>query len=166
MPHHAPLVQYPVQRSPWLAAILLVLALAGALALAAWALWGAGTQPGVSRVVVALTWLVACGLAARNWWTHPQGWLVWTGTDWRLQAGVRSMAQARMEVHGDWLAAMGVRLVPHGGRACWLWLDRSAQPASWKALRRAVYSRASLAQADPGDGMPSKPSPTSQSQPE
>ncbi len=144
----APPVHYPVGRSRWLAGVLAAMALGGLAALLAWALRGAGQHAWWVVPACAGTWLAACLSAWRRWHAQPQGVLHWTGAHWELQAGPLSLAQARLQVHLDLQQRMGVCLLaPQGGR-CWLWLESRTQPERWSALRRAVYSRASVDSAD------------------
>lgn len=136
--HGAPSVTYPVGRSRFAAALLLLAWLLGAASLALWSLrsWGP-----VWQVAAAAGLLVALGAAsAWCWWCAAQGELAWSGESWTWTSG--ACAQA-----GEPQVALDVQrfLLLHwrGGKGgTWLWLERACLPGRWEDLRRAVYSRA------------------------
>lgn len=149
-------MQYPVLRSRWLASALALYALAGGLALLAWALVGAGTHWGWTSAAGGL-WLVCSALAGWFWRTAPCGTLVWNGADWTLESsqGVALCAPCTsLQVPFDLQRRLWLRLQPDTGRALWLWLERRSQPERWDDLRRAVYSRVRSGGPDAGHFAP------------
>jgi toxin CptA len=142
--HSAPSVSYPVGRSRWAGAMLLV---AWALGACATALWCVQVQPSGGRALPVVALVVASGVAGGwSWARHPSGTLAWDGESWSW-SGERA-AGGTLEVVLDLQRLLLVRWRgPSSGG--WLWLEKSALPARWDDLRRAVYSRA-RPQALPG----------------
>ena len=132
-------------RSCWLGVALAIYAVAGAAALTAWAVFGAGDQF-VAVALSAVLWLVCSLLALWFWRTAPSGTLVWSGSDWvleSLQGQALCTPSSRLHVHLDLQHRLWLRLQPEfsqAGSALWLWIERSSQPALWDEVRRAVYS--------------------------
>jgi toxin CptA len=142
--HSAPSVSYPVGRSRLGGAMLLVAWTLGACAIT-W--WCVQLQPSMSRVLPALALVLVSGIAAGWAWARaPRGSLAWDGESWSW-TGERDTGGA-LDVVLDLQRLLLVRW-RGPARAGWLWLDKSAQPARWDELRRAVYSRA-RPQALPG----------------
>jgi hypothetical protein len=161
----APPVHYPVGRSFWLAAVLALCALAGAVVLLAWALFGAGTQRAWVIAAGGL-WLV-CSLSAGWFWrTAPCGTLVWNGAHWLLESSHGAAARApctQLQVSLDLQGCLWLRLPPESadaGTVLWLWLEQRSLPVRWDDLRRAVYSpaRSGGLNADPNVGPIVQPS--------
>jgi toxin CptA len=147
--HHAPSVSYPVGRSSWAAAVVLLLWLAGAVACMGWLAVGA---PGWAPLVVAPVLLAGGGTGALSWWRQPAGLLAWDGAHWTLASGPSpALDPGALEVALDLQRVLLVRWSA-AGRSRWLWLERGRLPARWDALRRAVYS-------------PAEPDPTSAAEP-
>ncbi len=151
--HNAPSVTYPVGRSRWMDGLLAGLWLSGAAAVAAWCLQAGGVG-----------WRQALGLAAVLWagvaalWVRREahglagGELRWDGQAWlwTARAGAEAAAPGSLTVHLDLQHGLLLRWQAPGAGRQWLWLSRSAHPARWDDLRRAVYSRAST-DAPPDD---------------
>lgn len=154
----APAVQYPLERSAWLAALLLTGVLLGLLGLAVWWALGAWRHSWLVKGACGGAWLLAAVWAGRWWQGQPRGVLHWTGQQWELHAGQSKLVRARVQVAMDWQWCMLVRFVPISvpasvpvqGAARWLWLEARTQPERWMPLRCAVYSRAD-APADSAD---------------
>ena len=136
--HNAPSVSYPTGRSVVQQHCVIGLALCTCAVTVAWALQGAqALQLGVCGVSGALAaWL------SWRWLQAPAADLVWDGEHWLLHAqegGVPGRlrlcadAQHILLLRWDALSTAG-----SGVRTRWLWLARSAAPAHWLALRRAV----------------------------
>ena len=150
--HNAPTVSYPLGRSAWWGAPLVVLWLAGVAALAIWCAsvdalsWRQGLD-------LAL-WLLFGGWSWRAWRGQVLGELSWTGTHWLLvrAAAAPASCEGLVSVQLDLQHLLLLRFTPVTGPACWLLLQRATQPERWQDLRRAVYSRArtSGAQASAG----------------
>jgi toxin CptA len=148
----APSVTYPVGRSVFSALLRAVLWVAGTAAILGWI--ATARVDGV-RTAVALACLVVVGAwAAWSWRREPQGVLGWDGARWTFVTnGSEQAGQLRAAL--DWQSVLLVRWT--SGASGWLWLDRSADPARWDALRRAVHSPASseaAAGAEPPGALP------------
>jgi toxin CptA len=140
--HSAPSVSYPVGRSLFAAALLLLGWLAGA---GATVLWAVQVQPTGWRLAAAALLLGAVGLlAAHSWWKAAAGTLAWDGDGWTWAAQGSGTVSVSLDLQ-SWL------LLRWEGEGCgrWLWLERAAGAPRWADLRRAVYSRA-RPQALPG----------------
>ena len=133
--HSAPSVRYPVGRSPFAGAFLLLTWLLGAVAAVLWWAQDDGWRPATAAL------LLACvgAAAAWGWWHSPVGTLAWDGEGWNwstpagLEAGEPDPCldlQHRLLVRWN------------GTRRRWLWLERASGAERWDDLRRAVYSRA------------------------
>lgn len=148
--HAAPSVTYPVGRSRF--AALLVGTLQG-LGLAAATLW-AVLAPGFGwRQAAAFAAVLVFGsLAWIAWLRSPSGLLQW-GARWQWQAGGTTWA-GDVECALDLQSRMLLRFRPEAGRPRWLWVERKSDPSHWDALRRAVYSRASLPLPEAGKPPP------------
>ena len=145
---HAPAVLYPVGR-PWgLAVLAAAVWLAGALVLA---LWGAATAPSSLHGAALLLLLGVGGWALRAWRRMPLPLLRWDGRHWTAE-GLNLAADAVPSVRLDLQTALLVRLPAARGPACWLWLQRSADPLRWQDLRRAVHAAAPQPELSPGSG--------------
>ena len=138
--HNAPTVSYPLGRSAWLGAPLVVLWLAGVAALAIWCAsvdalsWRQGLD-------LAL-WLLLGGWSWRAWRGQVQGELSWTGMHWLLLRDPSAPCEGMVSVQLDLQHLLLLRFTPVTGPACWLLPLRATQPQRWQDLRRAVYSRA------------------------
>ena len=136
-------MRYPVVRSLWLAGALALYCVAGAIALLAWVLLGAGSQL-VWIAASGALWLACSLLAVWFWRSAPCGTLLWSGTDWTLespQGNALCAPGTDLQVHLDLQQRLWLRLQPESTPASWLWLERRSQPLLWDDLRRAVYSR-------------------------
>lgn len=137
--HGAPSVSYPVGRSRFLAALLLLAWLLGG---AATAFWWLQSQSSGWRASGAWLVLVSTGaFAAWNWWHSTSGVLTWDGQTWNW-SGDRRTPTAVPEVRLDLQRCLLLRW-PAGDASHWLWLERATRAERWDDLRRAVYSRAS-----------------------
>jgi hypothetical protein len=137
--HDAPAVSYPAGRSFFALAAILVLWLLGATGIALWSV-----RAPVAPLHLAIVWgaVIATGaIALRSWFRSPAGTLSWNGQGWtwtRVNSGSdagtpEAVLDAQHRLLLRWRGA---------GIVQWLWLERSARPAAWDDLRRAVYSRA------------------------
>jgi hypothetical protein len=154
---NAPSVLIPVGRSRLGAGVCAAAWLAGlALGLAWW--WHAPAPgAGLSGAQVVLAGLlIACGLLA--WYSlcrTPAGLLDGDGHGWVWSTADGECA-AQVRVVADWQRVLLLRLAPEDGSGVqWLWLTPRAGPDHWRAVRRALYFRASR-QAPP-DGMAAMP---------
>ena len=142
--HSAPAVSYPVGRSPfqgWL------LGLAGLGATLSGWLWCYQADPaGWRQWLFAMTLLGACVVAGEAWRRSPRGSLRWDGQVWSWTS-VDASACGVLKVHFDLQFCLVLSLRPHSGARVWLWPQRTGEVALWNALRRAVFSRRSVGQA-------------------
>jgi toxin CptA len=137
--HNAPSVSYPVGRSRFMGWLALLLWLAGLSAMLAWV-------PAHLRPIPWPTGLVLLGMAALGvwvawvWWRQPCGILRWDGQHWLWQGQALSAGAVPAVV----LDLQHVVLLhwPSASAGPWLWLEGRQDPQQWRALRRAVYSRA------------------------
>jgi toxin CptA len=136
--HSAPSVSYPVGRSRFAAAFLLLIWLGAA---AATGLWGAQLQAASWRLGAAALVLAATGLwAAWNWCHAPAGTLAWDGDAWNWSEHSRTQP-AEPIVSLDLQRCLLLRCRT-GESTRWLWLERGWRTERWDDLRRALYSRA------------------------
>ena len=148
--HGAPSVSYPVGRSRNAERLLLIVwACGGFCAVAAFypfdrADWRTG--------LLALG-VVGAGIGA---WRSTlrravPAQLSFDGQHWSLAGpGSRGVQAAEAKIAFDFQSSLLVHLVESRRTQRWVWLDRRAMPERWQDLRRAVYSRAPL--AEPVDG--------------
>ena len=132
----SPACQVSLQRfGVWRAAVL-VLALAGAAAMAVWLL---GREPPVSigLMMLAVAFMLTMLASAVSLWRTPaQQSLRWDGQAWQLDATPGELSLA-IDL-GPWML---LRFTPEaGGRVCWLPAQRRGLEAQWHALRCAVYA--------------------------
>jgi len=146
--HSAPSVSYPVGRSRMGRRAAIALWLAGACCVGAWRAQYGGNDWRWALVLGAF--LIASLAAARALRPVAARELRWDGAAWSLSAP-QPMGMAQAAVALDLQAAVLVRLDEAGRAAQWLWLEKSAMPERWNALRRAVYCRA----PGPQDAAPS-----------
>ena len=136
--HGAPSVSYPVGRSRFAGAALLLAWAAGAAGVATWR-WQTDAAPAALVLAVAAV-LLTGAFALRSWRRSPHGVLAWDGNAWTWASSAGTEA-GEPETVLDLQRWVLVRWSPGVGTR-WLWLERDGQPAAWDALRRALYSRA------------------------
>ena len=131
---HAPSVSYPVGRSVFQAALLVLLSF-----LLAWVvLWFAATSDSVMRTALLLLgwWLVSVW-AGWSYLRSPTGHLAWRAGQWWLNEDdgkVIVLQDLSSVVLLHWQAAAV------GGKTRWIWLEKNKLPGEWLSLRRALYS--------------------------
>jgi len=145
----APSVSYPVGRSRFCAGLLAGLWVAGLAAGLAWLIPG---PVEAWRTVAWTTVLAGCAVWGWRWYAgQVGGQLNWDGTAWRWRESGADHAigpdesgrQLSLAVALDLQRVLLVRCVAGGrGPSRWLWLQAGDDVAQWRALRRAVYSRA------------------------
>ena len=137
--HNAPAVSFPVGRSRfqgWLLALVAVLGILAALT------WFAVAQLAGWRQWLMLLGVVLSALTSAWLWYRTEGaQLAWDGTHWTCSA-LPGGEPVLLSVIFDAQLAMLVLLsrLDRPGRS-WIWLDRSASPTRWLALRRAACQR-------------------------
>ena len=148
--HHAPAVSFPLARSRFLAGLLAALALAGFSAIALWC--AQQPHPGW-RQGLGIAAAMAGSASAFRWWaSQPIGVLRWEAGHWQARLGGLDVTGS-LSVQFDLQTHLLLRFCCAGRRAIWLWLDRDADPAAWRELRRAAHAAARV----PSDsGRPSK----------
>jgi len=145
--HSAPSVNYPVGRSRWVARALILTWVAGAAAAVFWRRQvdsNLGADDWRQWVLVAGLIVAALGVRAALR-AQPVGQLRWDGQYWLLQDANERGAEhglAQASVHFDIQSLMLIRLAPADSPVQWLWAERYRAPDRWRALRRALYSRA------------------------
>lgn len=96
-----------------------------------------------SLLLGGLTLLVTFAAQRATKRLGAEGLLVWDGQLWH---GPQGRAWRELRLRLDLQRALLVELrAPLDGaspRSAWLWLESSSDPGFWRALRRAVYSRA------------------------
>jgi hypothetical protein len=141
--HNAPAVTYPAGRSFFAFAAMLAIWF---LAAAGVALWSVQVQWTLLRMALAFAVLAAtAAIALRSWLRTPAGTLSWDGLGWTWTGAKAEGDAGTPEVALDAQRLLLLRWwgsARHARHAQWLWLERSARPALWDDLRRAVYSRA------------------------
>ncbi|MEJ7687628.1 MAG: hypothetical protein WKG52_11885 [Variovorax sp.] len=155
--HSAPSVSYPVGRSRNARLLLLALWTSGVGSAAA-ALFSAPRVDWRSGLMV-LSVLFAGAVAWRAPWTRKSSAeLTFDGRHWLL-VGADGFGAAEVKVALDIQFSLLVYLAEANAARRWIWLDRSDLPERWQDLRRAVYSRAPLADsvAAPRHAVPTDP---------
>jgi hypothetical protein len=155
----APSVLIPVGRSRLGAAVFIAAWLAGFALLVAWRLQAPAPSAwaGLSGVQVVMgALLLVCGALA--WRSHrraSRGLLDADGDSWCwTTAQGACAAQVTVVCDGQWFLL--VRLQPDDGSGVqWLWLLARSGPQHWRAVRRALYFRAS--REAPPDGTAAMP---------
>ncbi|MFT4242719.1 MAG: hypothetical protein QM569_10590 [Acidovorax sp.] len=150
---NAPPVLYPLRRSRFLGALLVMIVLAGAGVLAGWVVCGAGPDRGWPAAAALCMWLVSAGGALHFWLRQPTGAIRWDGQFWALVGsdGRATALSDPPQVFLDLQSYLWMQVAPEGWRSRWLWLERSSQSERWMDLRRAVYSRAKPGAVDHAD---------------
>jgi hypothetical protein len=137
-----PPVRFPIGRSlHWGRLIAGVWLLALIALLAALALHAPARSNVVAWLIALAAFLLGAWLALRLWRGQVVGALIWTGAEWFLEQESTMTAIAHPGIHFDGQHGLLLRARP-GRRAVWLWVERSANPARWHALRCALYARA------------------------
>lgn len=133
--HSAPSVSYPVGRSRFHVALIVVASLGGLLA---GLLWRQQAAPGAwMQLLFGVTWLAASGAAWQNWLRSPSGSLAWDGKLWRCSFG-NAVVTGHIGLQLDWQRCLLLRLRADQGRDLWLWPERGRDRLAWDALRRAA----------------------------
>ena len=143
--HSAPSVLYPLGRSRFLGGLLLTGWLLAAGITVCW--WQASAIADWRPLCGCAALLIAAWLMLTGWRRAPVGRLQWDGQRWRWESLVYRSGTALEPpvVVLDLKFALFIRLDNQAGAVWWLWAERSALPAHWLDLRRAVYARSSLA---------------------
>ncbi len=136
--HHAPSVDFPVGRSLWVGAMLVI---AGGSGVVASLLWAArGNTPAFWQIGSVMLAIALFAWALRDWLRTPGGVLRWEGRQWRLTSAASGAGQVRVCLDLQGLLLLQWRA--DNGSCAWLWLEARCSPGRWSDLRRAVYSRA------------------------
>jgi hypothetical protein len=140
MSQSAPIVTYPVRRSPRLLGYLLLLVVAGLGVLLAWGI--ADAAPGMAAWASAwLLWLLCTTLALWFWWQSPHGNLAWDGYHWLWLPSAGPKISGSAQIHLHWQHSLWVRWqADNGSQAVWLWLEQHQDSTQWLDLRRALLA--------------------------
>lgn len=152
--YNAPALRFHIGPSRFLRRGVIVMAVAGGLALLGWSCEGAPPSH-TMWVGAALLWLACTGVALHFVRHLPQGVLVWDGATWFLEIPGQPPVAGHLQVHMDAQARMLLSLCGEGHTVHWIWVERHVHSACWMDLRRAVYSRPRL------DAGPAHPTDTS-----
>lgn len=137
--HKPPTVEYPVGRSQFHAIVLL--GIGAALACAqVWWFWHAEVVDWRQWLGSSVSVFVAVA-ALHAWLGSPVGSLRWDGQYWSWKMREIGVKGA-VVIHLDLQTTMLVRFSGPGRNRQWFWLDRRADPANWRAFRRAAHVRA------------------------
>jgi hypothetical protein len=149
----APVVHYPVGRTPALGVALVALGAAGIAAVAV--RWLAGGPLALDWRLGGLLalWLAVAGGLWHFWRGQTRRWLVFDGERWSLgepdaeDRPARLVPLACASVVFDGQRSLLLRLAADRGDpqarrlpAAWLWAARQAAPQHWHLLRSALYS--------------------------
>jgi toxin CptA len=139
--HTAPSVLYPLGRSRFLGSLLLVGWLIAAGVTVCW--WQASAVADWRPLLGCVAMLIAAWVMATGWCRAPVGRLQWDGQRWRWESLVYRSGTALEPpvVVLDVQFALLLRLDNQAGAVWWLWAERSASPARWFDLRRAVHAK-------------------------
>ena len=135
--NNAPAVRYPVGRSSFQGYFLLVFAVTGVMVGGLWIHAVPTLGSAHSLYFAVLIGVVA--LAGHAWRETEAGELAWGGESW-VWATTHHATTGSMAVHLDVQFLMVLTLKDDRGRFVWLWAERAADPAGWRALRRALYA--------------------------
>ncbi len=150
--HSAPSVSYPMGRSRFHGALVLLMALLVALTLLTWLLQV--DELGARHLAAVLVWLACTAVAVLNWLKAPLGVLTWDGVAWIWTDGDKALP-VQPEVTLDLQVVMLVRLGTGAlRRGIWVWPERQVAPVRWLPLRRAVFGQ------QPAKAMPQSTTPT------
>src|SRR6218665_1500220 len=139
---HPPAVQYPLQRSAVLGALLVCWLLGSAMVLAAWVVLGARSALAAGWVAAGL-WLLAMSGALHFWLGQFSGLIHWDGEAWAFETNRPGAISWPLSGPPEFLLDMQTQLWlcvrPMERLLIWLWLGRSGQPQSRLDPRPAVY---------------------------
>ena len=140
--HAPPAVSHPAGRSAVAAGLALALWLLGAGVIAAWTMLT--REPGLPHAAATGAVVASGAFALVAWSRSPVGVLGWDGSGW-MWHGPHGAQPGRPELALDLQQLLLLRWRPEAGGTRWLWLARGSAPLHWEALRRAVYSPATIA---------------------
>lgn len=137
MSSNAPPVSYPVGRSHFYLAVILVLWLIALVCALAWLRQSAGAG-GSAWLMTGLQPFVG-GVLLWDWYAGPKGALHWDGRTW-MWAETNDLPVLQVSVHLDLQDVLLLSCETVTGRRLWLWAQRSSQAVRWLAFRRAVMT--------------------------
>lgn len=162
--HSAPSVSYPVGRAAfvgwWLLGIAALAMVLQAGPLFGW--WSSGRWVPWHWGLSGGAWLLLWCWAFLYWWRSPSGWLIWDpmlmevegraegqphpASGWWWSVGEGLKAQALRHVEPMWVGngwcLLRVHWTPPGSGYSWIWVQATAEPVRWLALRRALTRHA------------------------
>ncbi len=136
--HNAPALTYAVGRSRAYACLVALIALVAAVAGVLWL--NQMADRGWRAWLYVWTSLATLALAVWHGARLPCGILQWDGQAWSW-TDTGPARPVTLQVHADLLVGLVLGLRDEDGKRFWLWPERSHDPRSWSALRRAVFSR-------------------------
>lgn len=136
--HSAPSVSFPLGRSRFGLAIVLLLIMSGAAAQTAWMLQSQSL--GFVHMLGCLIWSIGATLALRYWVNTQSGELAWTGANW-IWTAQHASGEVSAKLVFDFQSILLLRLIFPEGASYWFWVQQNAAPARWLDLRRALVNR-------------------------
>lgn len=137
--HQPAAVQWIVNRSRWMARVLLLIWLLG------WVSVLTVIQTQVVSLESAVVWgfamLLISGLAWNIWRGAPTGLLRWDGRAW-YWSGFAGDVPCTVTLHMDFQRLLIVSARQTGAPAAWLWLEAFPDTQGWMPLRRALVMAA------------------------
>jgi hypothetical protein len=107
-------------------------------------LWRVAADPACwLQELFVLVFLGVCVLALQDWRHAARGILRWDGQSWSWD-GTHGPASGALRLHLDLQFCLILSLHPGGGKPIWLCPQRRSNAHQWRALRRAVFSRAGV----------------------
>ena len=142
--HSAPSVTYPVGRSRFQGWFIALTGLIGVLTGLLWHQYADLT--GWRPWLFAGTLIFSCVCAFYAWYCSPQGELRWDGQGWRWTSKEVALSGS-VTAHLDFQNLLLLSMHLTTGERIWLWPERVTDATRWNALRRAIFSGCSAAQA-------------------
>lgn len=137
MSSNAPPVSYTVGRSRFYLWVILMLLLTALVFAVTWLFQSSGAGWSARLMVGWLPFMV--GVLLWDWRSSPTGILQWDGRSWLwTAAGDHPVSQVSVQLDLQDVLLLTCEMAT--GRRLWLWVQHSAQPARWLALRRALMA--------------------------
>ena len=144
--HQPPAVVWKVARTRFQGGQVMALAVILLFMHGAW--WVQSGHHGVVHLGAGAATGAALLYAWHDWRRAPVGHVRWDGQSWSW-SGPAGAAQAVVPmVAMDFQFLMLLRLDLPGQRRCWCWVGIAQDVASWRSLRRALFSGAAAGSRD------------------
>ncbi len=143
--HRPPAVSWDVRPARWQRRLTTALALCAALA---WAGFSVRQGWGAASPVLLLVLVVSVLLSIRAGRNAPVGQLRWDGEQWHW-SGADDGAVRSITCVWDLQVLLLLKIHFEPGAQQWLWLEAGAEPARWRAMRRALVAATSISGSQP-----------------